>query len=65
MDIAALSTQIASANMANQVGASLLNISKDLMQQQGAALQQLMASSGAAMELSINPHIGGNIDIKL
>lgn len=65
MDIAALSTQISNANLANQVGASVLNITKDMMQQQGLALQQLMASSGVAMEQSINPHIGGNIDIKL
>jgi len=68
MDIAAMSTMMSQASLANQVGASVLNITKDLMVQQGQALQNLMASSGAsaiAMEHSVTPNLGSTIDIKL
>lgn len=63
MDIAAMSTQISQANLANQLGASMLNITKDVMVQQGQALQQLMSTT--AMEHSVTPHLGSTIDIKL
>lgn len=65
MDIAALSTMMAQSSLATQVGTSVLNLSKDVMQQQGQGLQKLMASSSVAMERSINPSVGGSIDIKL
>ncbi len=64
MDIAALSVQMSQVSVANKVGASVLNISKDLMVQQGQALQKLMATS-AALERSVTPNLGSTIDIKL
>lgn len=68
MDIAALSVALSQNQLATDVGASLLNVVKDSMGQQGDALQQLMNSTGvstSALELSVNPNVGGNIDIKL
>lgn len=68
MDIAALSAVMSKSSLALQVGASVLSINKDLMEQQGQALMTLLQAANAAtpiMEQSVLPHLGGNIDIKL
>lgn len=66
MDIPSLSTALSQAKVAQQVGVSLLSIGKELMLQQGAALDKLISSTDVSlMERSIMPHVGGNIDIKL
>lgn len=68
MDIAALSAVMSKSSLALQVGASVLSINKDLMEQQGQALMTLLQAANTAtpiMEQSVSPHLGGNIDIKL
>lgn len=62
MDIAGLSTSLAYANTANQVGIAMLSKSLDLNEQQGASLVSMMDRS---MELSVNPHIGSNFDMSV
>ena len=61
MDIAQLSTAMAMQNTSVQVGIAVMNMGKDVVEQNGAGMIQMMKQ----MELSINPHIGSNIDVTL
>lgn len=58
MDIAALSTQLSQANLKQDVGISLMKMVKDQTSVQTQALTKLM-------ETSTQPHLGGNVDIKI
>lgn len=62
MDIAGLSTSLAQVNTVNQVSVAMLSKSLDTSEQQGASLISMMDRS---MELSVNPHIGGNFDMSV
>lgn len=57
MDIAALSMGMSQMRLANEVGASVLKMAMDSGQTQ-------MNDMVKMMEQSVNPHIGGNLDIK-
>lgn len=63
MDIAALSTAIAQQEVATQVGISVFKMAKDSATQAGEQIVNMMNS--VAMANSVNPNLGGNIDIKL
>ncbi|OHW61569.1 hypothetical protein EUAN_20070 [Andreesenia angusta] len=58
MDIAALSMGLSQMKLANEVGASVMKLAMDTAKDQSAELTKMM-------EMSVNPHIGGSIDIKL
>lgn len=58
MDIAALSMGLSQMKLANEVGVSVLKMAMDTSQGQADNLTQMM-------EQSVNPNIGGSIDIKL
>lgn len=61
MDIAALSTAMAASDIQNSVSISMLSKSLDTMETIGEGLVQIMDAS--AMERSVAPHLGGNIDV--
>ena len=61
MDIASLSMNLATSQIQNSVSISVLSKSLDTMEALGDGLVQII--DAAAMERSVNPHIGGNIDI--
>lgn len=61
MDIAQLSTTMAMQNTNLQVGITVMKMGKDVVEQNGLGMIQMMKQ----MELSINPHIGSNIDVTL
>ena len=58
MDIAALSMSLSQMKVANQASISVLKLTMDTAQNQ-------MNDFAKVMEQSVNPHIGGNIDLKL
>lgn len=62
MDIAALSMSMAQTNLMNSVGIAMLDKSLDLTAKLGDNLTAMIDHS---MELSVNPHIGANIDISI
>lgn len=62
MDIAALSMSMAQTNLMNSVGIAMLDKSLDLTADLG---ENLTAMIDQSMELSVNPHIGANIDISI
>ena len=63
MDIAKLSMNIAQTNLLNGVGTAMLAKSLDMAESMGSSVTELLDS--AALERSVNPDIGGNIDIRV
>ena len=61
MDIAQLSMAMSTANTQSAYGVAMLSKSLDQASSTGDQIVGMM--DAAAMELSVNPHIGGNIDI--
>ena len=63
MDIPGLSMSLAAIDVQSQVGIKILSKAIDLGQDMGAGMVQML--DAAAMERSVNPAVGGNIDIRL
>ena len=63
MDIAGLSMNIAQANLLNDVGTVMLSKSLDMAEAMGASFKEVLDS--AAMERSVYPELGANIDISI
>ncbi len=61
MDIPALSMALSQTKTLGDVGTALLSKSLDMAKEQGAEMASMIDS--AAMELSVNPAVGSNIDI--
>lgn len=60
MDIASLSMASAQARMLNQVGTAVLDMAMETEEALGSGLVDMIDT--AAMERSVNPHIGSNFD---
>ena len=58
MDIAALATGMSMANISTEIGTAVLAQNLDMIETLGEGMTKMM-------ELSVNPHIGGNIDISV
>lgn len=63
MDIAALSIALSQSQVISQAGTAVLAMSLDHSRQESASLMELMDASVKAMEQSVHPNLGGNIDI--
>ncbi len=63
MDIAAVSMALANVNTQNQVGTAVLSKALDSNEQLGDRMVQMI--DAAAMEQSVNPHVGGNFDMRI
>jgi len=61
MDIAALSTSLATAELSTQVSVAVMNLVKD----QTITLGEAMIEDMKQMELSVNPNLGSQIDISI
>ncbi|MCR5402698.1 MAG: YjfB family protein [Butyrivibrio sp.] len=62
MDIPALSMAMSQNKLLNDVGVAMLSKNLDTMQENGDAL---VATIQSAAELSVNPDIGSNLDIRI
>lgn len=58
MDIAALSTSLSQMKVAQEASVSVLKMAMDTAKGQSLDLAKML-------EQSVNPHIGGNIDISI
>lgn len=65
MDIGALSMNLSQMRLSQEVGAAVMKMSMDTANINASDLIKLLESSTKAMQQSINPHIGGNIDVSL
>lgn len=63
MDITGLSTSFSQAQLMTDYGVAMLSKSMDTVDALGAGLVKMIDS--AAMELSVNPAVGSNIDIRV
>lgn len=63
MDIAALSTTMANMETLGKVGTAVLDKAMDTNEALGAGLVEMI--DAAAMERSVNPGVGENIDVRL
>ena len=63
MDIAGLSMAMASTNLQNKVGTAMLGKAMDTNEALGQGLVQMIDSE--AMERSVTPELGANIDLRL
>ena len=63
MDIAEVSMALANASVLSQVGTAVLDKALDASRDRGAGMVLIL--DAAAMELSVNPDVGANFDIRV
>lgn len=63
MDIAGLSTQMSTNALQSKVSTAVLSKTMDTNEALGAGLVQMM--DAAAMEQSVNPNVGANLDLRI
>lgn len=63
MDIAGVSMALANVSTQSQVGTALLSKALDTNEELGAGLVKMI--DAAAMEQSVNPHLGANFDMRV
>lgn len=61
MDIAGLSMALSQINTQSDVGVAMLSQAMDMNEVLGEGMVEML--DAAAMERSVTPHIGGNIDL--
>lgn len=65
MDIAALASVMKHSAIQQQVSLSVMKIAMDAAKGQAVDLTQMLEQATKAMELSVNPNLGGKVDIRL
>ena len=65
MDIAALSMGINQMKVTQQSSISVMKMAMDTAKGQTLDLVQMLEANTKIMEQSVNPYLGGNIDISL
>ncbi len=63
MDIAALSMSLATVDLQAQVGVAVLDKTMDMGESLGAGIVEMI--DAAAMERSVKPELGGNVDVRV
>ena len=65
MDIAALSMGLSQIKVAQEASISVMKMAMDSTKVQAVDMAKMLQANTKMMERSINPHIGGSIDICL
>lgn len=65
MDIAALSMGLSQMKVAQESSVSVMKMAMDSAKGQSVDLARMIDVNTQIMEQSVNPHIGGSIDLKL
>ena len=63
MDIAGLSMAMSTNQVQTQVSTAVLSKSMDTLETPGQGMVAMI--DAAAMEQSVNPHVGGNFDVRI
>lgn len=63
MDIAALSMNMSMIDTQTQVGVAMLDKAMEVGESLGAGMVEML--DAAAMERSVHPELGGNVDIRV
>lgn len=64
MDIAALSTSLSRVRVNQEVDVSVLKMAMDSSEIQSAELLKMLETNTKIMEQMMNPHLGGNVDVR-
>lgn len=62
MNVATLATSLKAQELGLEVGIRMIGMAQDALEDQGDALAKLMEST-KVLELSVNPHLGSNLDV--
>lgn len=65
MDIAGLSMGLSQMKVAQEANVSVMKMAMNTAKGQNMDLTKMLEINTKIMEQSVNPHIGGNIDISL
>lgn len=65
MDIPALSISLNQMKVQLQASTSIMKMAMTTAKDQSIDLLKILETNTKLMEQSVNPHIGGNVDIKL
>ena len=65
MDIPSLSIALSQSKLYQEVGVSVMEMAMDSIKMQGTDLTKMMEATTKIMQQSVNPNIGGNIDISV
>ncbi|MEI2342019.1 putative motility protein [Priestia megaterium] len=66
MDIALMSMSLSQGQIQQQASLSVMEMAMGNAKQQGEAVKELISSSNVkALQQAAQPHLGGNIDLKL
>ena len=63
MDIASIAMNMSALETSNRVGTAVLSKAMDTNEALGAGLVEMI--DAAAMELSVNPNVGANFDMRI
>lgn len=65
MDIAALSVIMSQGQVRQQADLSVLKLAMDVASTQGAMMTALLGETAKSLEMSVQPHLGGSVDIRV
>lgn len=65
MDIAAMSTTLSQGKIMQQASLSVMKMAMNSAENSGRMIQELANTTTMIMEQSVNPHLGGSIDINV
>ena len=65
MDIAALSVMMSQGRVQQQAGVSVMKLAMDVASTQGNMMASLIDETAKSLELSVQPHLGGSVDIRV
>ena len=65
MDIAALSVMMSQGQVQQQAGVSVMKMAMNVASTQGEMMTALLGETAKSLEMSVQPHLGGSVDIKV
>ena len=65
MDIAALSVMMSQGQVQQQAGVSVMKLAMNTASTQGEMMTALLNETTKSMELSVQPHLGGSVDVRM
>ena len=65
MDIAALSVMLSQGQVQQQAGVSVMKLAMNVASTQGEMMTALLGDTTKSLELSVQPHLGGSVDVRV
>ena len=65
MDIAALSVMMSQGRVQQQAGVSVMKMAMNVAGTQGEMMTALLGETAKSLEMSVQPHFGGSVDVRV